>query len=53
MKVVVENYFKELYGRKVLSKEKAEELNIPEKYLDREDVIKTEKQFKFENISIN
>ena len=48
--LTVYNYFKELYGRKVLSKEKAEELNIPEKYLDREDVIKTEKQFKFENI---
>lgn len=48
--LTVYNYFKELYGRKVLSKEKAQELNIPEKYLDREDVIKTEKQFKFENI---
>jgi len=48
--LTVYNYFKELYGRKVLSKEKAQELNIPEKYLDREDVTKTEKQFKFENI---
>ncbi len=48
--LTVYNYFKELYGRKVLSKEKARELDIPEKYLDREDVIKTEKQFKFENI---
>lgn len=48
--LTVYNYFKELYGRKVLSKEKAQELNIPEKYLDREDVTKTEKQFKFENV---
>lgn len=48
--LTVYNYFKELYGRKVLSKDKARELNIPEKYLNREDVIQTEKQFKFENI---
>lgn len=48
--LTVYNYFKELYGRKVLSKDKARELNIPEKYLNREDVTQTEKQFKFENI---
>lgn len=48
--LTVYNYFKELYGRKVLSKSKAEELQIPDKYLNREDVIQTEKQFKFENI---
>ena len=48
--LIVYNYFKELYGRKVLSKDKARELNIPEKYLNREDVTQTEKQFKFENI---
>ena len=48
--LTVYNYFKELYGRKVLSKDKAQELNIPEKYLNREDVTQTEKQFKFENI---
>ena len=48
--LTVYNYFKELYGRKVLSKAKAEELQIPDKYLNREDVIQTEKQFKFENI---
>ena len=48
--LTVYNYFKELYGRKVLSKDKATELQLPEKYLDREDVVKTEKQFKFENI---
>ena len=48
--LTIYNYFKELYGRKVLSKDKATELQLPEKYLDREDVVKTEKQFKFENI---
>ena len=48
--LTVYNYFKELYGRKVLSKDKAQELNIPEKYLTREDVTQTDKQFKFENI---
>ena len=48
--LTIYNYFKELYGRKVLSKSKAEELQIPDKYLNREDVIQTEKQFKFENI---
>lgn len=48
--LTVYNYFKELYRRKVLSKDKATELQLPEKYLDREDVVKTEKQFKFENI---
>lgn len=48
--LTVYNYFKELYGRKVLSKDKAIEINLPDKYLNREDVIKTEKQFKFENM---
>ena len=48
--LTVYNYFKELYGRKVLSKDKAIEINLPDEYLNREDVIKTEKQFKFENM---
>ena len=42
--------FKNLYGRKLISKDKFKELNIPEYALQCDGVTETEKQFKFENI---
>ena len=39
--------FKALYGRKLISKDKFGELNLPESVLDSPNVISTEKQYKF------
>ena len=44
------NYFKILYGRKILSKDKAVELNLPSYIFEHDGVSQTEKQYKFENI---
>lgn len=48
--LTIYNYFKVLYGRKVLSKDKAKELNIPSYVFEQDGVTQTEKQYKFENI---
>lgn len=48
--LTIYDYFKVLYGRKVLSKDKAKELNLPEYIFEQEGVTQTEKQYKFENI---
>lgn len=42
--------FKNLYGRKIIAKDKVKEFNIPEYILKSDGVTETEKQFKFENI---
>lgn len=48
--LTIYNYFKVLYGRKVLSKDKAQELNLPSYIFEQDGVTQTEKQYKFENI---
>ena len=48
--LTIYNYFKVLYGRKVLSKDKAKELNLPSYIFEQDGVTQTEKQYKFENI---
>lgn len=48
--LTIYNYFKVLYGRKVLSKDKAQELNFPSYIFEQDGVTQTEKQYKFENI---
>lgn len=48
--LTIYNYFKVLYGRKVLSKDKAQELNLPAYIFEQDGVTQTEKQYKFENI---
>ena len=48
--LTIYNYFKVLYGRKVLSKNKAQELNLPSYIFEQDGVTQTEKQYKFENI---
>ena len=45
------NYFKELYGRKVLSKNKAEELQFPNFIYQMDGVSETDKQYKFDDIN--
>ena len=42
--------FKNLYGRKIIAKDKVKEFNIPEYVFKSDGVTETEKQFKFENI---
>ena len=42
--------FKNLYGRKLISKDKIQEFNIPDYILKSDLVTETEKQFKFENM---
>ena len=49
---MVYDYFKNLYGRKLISKDKAKELNIPEELLQLDCVSETDKQYKFNDISI-
>lgn len=48
--LTIYNYFKVLYGRKVLSKDKAQELNLPSYIFEQDGVTQIEKQYKFENI---
>ena len=48
--LTIYDYFKVLYGRKVLSKDKAQELNLPSYIFEQDGVTQTEKQYKFENI---
>ncbi len=48
--LTIYDYFKVLYGRKVLSKDKAKELNLPSYIFEQDGVTQTEKQYKFENI---
>jgi len=48
--LTIYNYFKVLYGRKVLSKDKAQELNLPSYIFEQDGVTQTEKQYKFEDI---
>lgn len=47
--LTIYEYFKNLYGRKVISKDKFKELGLPKFILDLESVSETEKQYKFEN----
>lgn len=42
--------FKNLYGRKIIAKDKIKEFNIPASVFESDGVIETEKQFKFENV---
>lgn len=48
--LTIYDYFKILYGRKVLAKDKAKELNLPSYIFEQKGVTQTEKQYKFENI---
>lgn len=47
--LTIYNYFKELYGRKIISKDKFEELELPKYILNEDGVSETEKQYKFED----
>ena len=47
---IIYDYFKNLYGRKLIAKDKLRDFNIPDYALKLEGILETEKQYKFDNM---
>lgn len=47
---IIYDYFKNLYGRKLIAKDKLQDFNIPDYALKLEGILETEKQYKFDNM---
>lgn len=47
---IIYDYFKNLYGRKLIAKDKLQDFNIPDYALKLESILETEKQYKFDNM---
>ena len=47
---IIYDYFKNLYGRKLIAKDQLQDFNIPDYALKLEGILETEKQYKFDNM---